>query len=148
MSNTVVPDYRAASQDDFAYCERIYFEESARLIEAVGLELSAHRMKFVQQWSAPEVQMIMVKGRDVGWFRAKLDGPALYLGQLFIERSFQRQGFGTAVLRHLLDQASREGRPMRLSVVKINPALALYQRLGFLTTHEDALKFHMQYDPA
>jgi ribosomal protein S18 acetylase RimI-like enzyme len=36
---------------------------------------------------------------------------------------------------------------VRLSVAKINPALRLYERLGFRVTHEDARKFYMKRDP-
>jgi ribosomal protein S18 acetylase RimI-like enzyme len=31
--------------------------------------------------------------------------------------------------------------------VKINPALRLYERLGFRITHEDERKFYMKRDP-
>jgi ribosomal protein S18 acetylase RimI-like enzyme len=34
-----------------------------------------------------------------------------------------------------------------LSVVKINPALRLYERLGFRITHEDDRKFYMKREP-
>jgi hypothetical protein len=33
-----------------------------------------------------------------------------------------------------------------LGVVKINPALRLYERLGFRITHDDARKFYMRRD--
>jgi hypothetical protein len=32
-----------------------------------------------------------------------------------------------------------------LGVVKFNPALELYKRLGFQVTHEDEYKFHMRW---
>jgi ribosomal protein S18 acetylase RimI-like enzyme len=34
--------------------------------------------------------------------------------------------------------------PVTLGVVKINPALSLYERLGFRVTHQDDRKFYMR----
>jgi len=46
----------------------------------------------------------------------------------------------------LIEEAERAGQRVRLEVVKINPALRLYQRLGFRVTGEDERKFHMKRD--
>jgi hypothetical protein len=35
---------------------------------------------------------------------------------------------------------------LTLGVVKTNPALGLYERLGFRITHEDERKFYMRHD--
>ncbi len=51
-------------------------------------------------------------------------------------------------MNRLIAEAARLGQPVRLAVVKINPALRLYERLGFHTTHEDDRKFYMKRDPA
>ena len=50
-------------------------------------------------------------------------------------------------MNRLIGEAARLDQAVRLAVVKINPALRLYERLGFHTTHEDARKFYMKRDP-
>jgi ribosomal protein S18 acetylase RimI-like enzyme len=59
----------------------------------------------------------------------------------------QRKGIGTRVIRTLLDVARQQGRAVTLAVMKINPALAPYERFGFRITHEDEYKFYMRADP-
>jgi len=55
--------------------------------------------------------------------------PELGIGVL---PSHRGQGIGTALLEALLKEAERQGvRSMSLSVERDNPALGLYQRLGF-----------------
>ena len=50
-------------------------------------------------------------------------------------------------MKRLIAEAARAHQAVRLNVVKINPALRLYERLGFRTTHEDDRKFYMKLDP-
>jgi len=64
-----------------------------------------------------------------------------------VELPVQRQGIGTEVMRRLIAEASPTGRAVELAVVKINPALRLYERLGFRVTHEDDHKFYMRREP-
>lgn len=56
----------------------------------------------------------------------------------------QRKGIGTELMHRLIGEAARLNQAVRLAVVKINPALRLYARLGFQTTHEDDRKFYMK----
>jgi ribosomal protein S18 acetylase RimI-like enzyme len=56
----------------------------------------------------------------------------------------QRRGIGTRVIRTVLDAARQQSRAVTLAVMKINPAVKQYQRLGrlgFEITHEDKHKF-------
>jgi ribosomal protein S18 acetylase RimI-like enzyme len=45
-----------------------------------------------------------------------------------------------------MSEAAHVGLPMTLGVVKSNPALRLYERLGFKITHEDDRKFYVKYE--
>jgi ribosomal protein S18 acetylase RimI-like enzyme len=44
----------------------------------------------------------------------------------------------------VIGQADELGLPVRLGVVRFNPALGLYERLGFKTVGEDQYKFYME----
>jgi len=49
-------------------------------------------------------------------------------------------------MRRLIGEANRANLAVRLNVVKINPAVRLYKRLGFRVVHEDDRKFYMKRD--
>jgi hypothetical protein len=44
----------------------------------------------------------------------------------------------------LLEHARSEGRGLKLRVMKINPARAMYERLGFVVVGEDVDAYEMQ----
>jgi ribosomal protein S18 acetylase RimI-like enzyme len=46
--------------------------------------------------------------------------------------SYRGQGIGTRLLSHLCDQAKHSYQAISLSVIATNPAVRLYQRLGFV----------------
>jgi GNAT superfamily N-acetyltransferase len=130
--------FRAAQTQDFDYCRVLYFAK----LETVALEQES---SFRQRWIVSEVRIIRCDGANVGWFQSRMQDDTLFLVQLFVETPFQRQGIGTEALKSLMGEAKQAGIPMTLGVVKSNPAVRLYERLGFKTTHEDDRKFYMKF---
>ena len=139
--------FRAAVAHDFDYCRRIYFDEMEWIIDRLGLNRTAQEISFEEQWQAPQVRIIMFGGRDVGWLQTITQQAELFIAQLFVDRKFQRRGIGTEVMDRLMAEASRLNQAVGLSVVKINPAVRLYKRLGFQITDEDDRKFQMRRAP-
>jgi ribosomal protein S18 acetylase RimI-like enzyme len=106
------------------------------------------RARFDATFEAEEIQVISLAGRDAGFIAAK-HGPAeVQLFNLMIAPEFQNRGLGTAVLRELLAGARARHTPVRLQVMKVNPARGLYERLGFTVTEETPTHFRMRWRPA
>lgn len=135
---------RPARPDDFDFCTRLYFSGMAETIRELKLDMAAQTANLRERWDAAEVEIIMSDGADVGWLQKSIQGDALYLEQIFIDAASQNRGIGTGIINLLIDKAKRDGRPVTLGVVKTNPALRLYERLGFRITHEDDRKFYMR----
>jgi GNAT superfamily N-acetyltransferase len=137
---------RPAVSQDFEYCKRLYFTGMKKIIEELGLDMTAQAASFVQNWDLAEVRIIAVGG-DVGWLQSSVRDDGLFVAQLFVDDPFQGQGIGTEVMNRLIGEATLLNQAVRLAVVKTNPALRLYERLGFHITHEDDRKFYMKRDP-
>jgi len=138
---------RASLNQDFAFCKRLYFGEMQWIIEQLDLDKAAQEIGFQQQWDATQVRIITLDDADIGWLQTIPKEDGLFVAQMFVDRPFQRKGIGTEVMRRLIAEAAHAHQAVRLNVVKINPALRLYERLGFRTTHEDDRKFYMKLDP-
>jgi GNAT superfamily N-acetyltransferase len=59
----------------------------------------------------------------------------------------ENQGLGTAIIKHLLRQASQQNMPASLQVLEVNPARQLYERLGFRAIGETATRCSMSTAP-
>jgi ribosomal protein S18 acetylase RimI-like enzyme len=138
---------KLARTEDFDYCVGLYFEAMENIIKQLNLNMEAHLAGFRQRWDETQVMIITLDGTNIGWFQSFVKGDALFLAQLFVDRALRGQGIGTAVIKALIEEAGRADRALTLGVVKGNPALRLYKRLGFRITHEDERKFYMRRDP-
>ena len=134
---------RLARPEDFDYCARLYFDE---IEKQPDLNMDARVAGLRQRWDVTQVQIITLDGTDIGWLQSFVKDDALFVAQLFVDGALRRQGIGTEVVKGLIEEAARAGRAVTLGVVKTNPALRLYERLGFCTTDEDERKFYMRCD--
>jgi ribosomal protein S18 acetylase RimI-like enzyme len=143
VSQTVL---RPARPEDFDYCARLYFEGMEKVIKELHLDMDTQIAGFRQRWDVMQVRIITLDGTDIGWLQSFVEDDALFLGQLFVDRTLRGQGIGTHLVKRLIEEAARAGRAVTLGVVKASPALRLYKRLGFRITHEDERKFYMRRD--
>jgi GNAT superfamily N-acetyltransferase len=140
--------FRQAVNQDFDYCKRLYFGEMEWIIKELHLDRAAQEATFRQQWDLTQVRIRSLDGSDVGWIQTMTQDDELFVAQMFVDRPFQRRGVGTEVMKRLIGEAALINQTMRLNVVKINPAVWLYERLGFRVINEDDRKFYMKRDPA
>ena len=118
---------RPAHPEDFDYCARLYFAGMENIIKELNQNMDAQIAGLRQRWDVTQVRMVTFNSADIGWVQSFVQDNALFLAQLFVDGQFQRRGIGT-------------------DVVKANPALRLYERLGFRITHDDDRKFYMRRD--
>jgi ribosomal protein S18 acetylase RimI-like enzyme len=116
------------------------------IIKELNLDMAAHTAGFRQRWDVTQVRIVTVDGADIGWMQTFVKDEALFLAQLFVDKSLRGQGIGTELVKGLIEEAASAGRAVTLGVVKTNPALRLYERLGFRATHDDERKFYMRRD--
>ena len=65
-------------------------------------------------------------------------------GEFYLFPAFQRQGTGSAILRHCLALADRHGLPTRLEYLFWNPVGALYRRHGFVEVSRSDIHVHLE----
>ena len=139
--------FRPARAEDFQYCANLYLSGMEDIIRELKLDRAAQAASLRQEWDPAQVQVMVMDAIEVGWFQIIPHDDVLFLAQIFVDRPFQGRGIGTAIMNNLIAEGTRAGQAMALAVVKTNPALRLYRRLGFRITHEDNRKFYMRRDP-
>lgn len=89
-----------------------------------------------------KAQVILLDGGEAGWLELHETEDAAILHHFYVVPARQGQGIGTQVLRLVLEERCRD-RPVRLGVLRNNPARRLYERFGFVATGEDGIKIPM-----
>jgi len=56
-------------------------------------------------------------------------------------------GVGTHLLRELQNEAREAGKPLRIHVERFNPALSLYERLGFRLVEDRGVYLFLEWSP-
>ena len=107
----------------------------------------AQRANFDDSFEPSEVHIIRVGDRDAGFISARNDPFEIRLFNIMIAPEFQNQGLGTAVLEQLQEVAHRLAVPVRLRVLRVNPARRLYERLGFRIIEDTPTHHRMEWLP-
>lgn len=93
-------------------------------------------------------QIISQDGVTVGAVRIERSAGYIQLDQLYVAATHQRRGIGTEIVRALMAEARSARKPLRLRVLKVNPARAFYQRLGFAVVETTNERHYMEYRSA
>jgi len=139
---------RPGSAEDYAFARRLYMDSMEPLLTALGAWDAREVETLFRGYFIPEeVQCVTLNGEDIGWLQVSTsegDGD-LHLDQVHLVEDVQGLGIGTILIKSVIDRATAQGKNVRLSFVKGNRALSLYQRLGFHQCDEDATKIHMRF---
>ena len=108
------------------------------------MQFNAQTASYRQTYPHAEHRVICTpEGEAAGRFIKARAGNALQLVDIALLPLYRGRGWGTLIIRALQQEAAALNLALRLSVEKLNPALALYQRLGFSLIGEDDIRYQM-----
>ena len=92
------------------------------------------------------IRIVVAGAGDVGMVKAVREPREWQIVQIQLLPEYQGRGIGRQVIEDLQREARSSGVPLKLSVLKVNPAKRLYERLGFVVVQEKATSFEMCYE--
>lgn len=108
----------------------------------VSTDLDTHRERLMYRFDCAEI--VLADNQAVGLIKVARDAIPWEIIQIQVVPEFQGRGVGAQLLRELITQATCAKADLALSVLKANPARALYERLGFVVVGEDSHEYFMQ----
>ena len=137
---------RPASSQDRPFVEaanrRAYEELVVRQFGAWDDDTQARN--FDEKWQRAGFEIVEVAGTPVGAIWTTDQGDHLRLREVFLLPEWQGRGLGSHLVRQELGKARRRCKPLRLSLLRMNRARSLYERLGFSVCGEEETKLWMQ----
>jgi GNAT superfamily N-acetyltransferase len=135
---------RQATESDYALLYHLHIATMKDYVaQTWGWDEKVQAAMFKDRFDPGHSQIIVVDGRDAGVLSMERRIDTMFLAHLRILPEEQRHGLGTEIIKTILAQASREGIPVNLQVLKANPARYLYERLGFVVTGETTTHYLM-----
>jgi ribosomal protein S18 acetylase RimI-like enzyme len=92
--------------------------------------------------------VVVVDGRPAGRLYVARWPEELRVIDIALLPEYRRRGIGTALLRALLEEAGASGRPVRIHVERFNPALAVYEKLGFRLLEDRGVYLFLEWRAA
>ncbi len=92
----------------------------------------------------PNASVIVVGATDAGILLVERSPTEMQIHILYLLPGFQGQGIGSTLVLSLQTEAAERQLPLRLKVLKVNPAKRFYERLGFSVQEETEHFFCMQ----
>ena len=132
-----------ATQADYDFLYQLKVATLKEYVAATwGWDEDYQRQHFAAHFRPERSQMIVVNGRDVGELSIVENEDGVQISGIYILPEYQ--GLGTAVLSDVIEQARKARRPVKLQVLKVNPARLLYERMGFVVESESETHFKMR----
>lgn len=111
------------------------------------MQFGAQHRFYQEQFQAARFDLILLDGEPVGRLYVDRREDEIRLIDIALRPEHRNAGIGGSLMRDLLEEGQEVGKPVRIHVERFNPALRLYQRLGFQRIEDQGPYFLMEWAP-
>ena len=112
------------------------------------MQFDAQTLHYHLAYPHATFHIVLVNGRPAGRLYVDRGDDEIGLIDVSLLPEYRRRGIGSELLRALLADARRLGRRVTLHVERRNPALRLYERLGFRQLADEGIYLFMEWRAA
>ncbi|MEE9411953.1 MAG: GNAT family N-acetyltransferase [Methylococcales bacterium] len=155
MSTAVKPSLRAVCENDQPFLYQLYASTRESELSLTGwTDAQKHaflQMQFKVQTSyynehfvAASFNLVILDDEAIGRLYVYRQRDEIKIIDIALLPNYCRRGIGGGLLRNLIAEATQKSLPLRIHVEQNNPALNLYQRLGFKQAGTNGLYYLME----
>ena len=113
----------------------------------ITMQSAAQLAEYKTKCPGARFQVIIYNKKNAGRFFTCENENEIRLLDITILPEFSGKGMGTNLLHRLIQRSNKVQKKISLHVIASNPALKLYQRLGFVRIKNDGLNYYMEREP-
>lgn len=150
--------FRKVNEDDFPFLRKVYRstreeelsrsgmsdEDMSRFIE---FQFNAQHTHYSQAYKDAEFDLILLDDEPAGRLYIWRTETQIRIMDIALLPEFQGKGIGTSILQTIIKESEKSGKKVTIHVEYFNPALRLYERLGFQKVDDSGIYFYMERCP-
>ncbi len=110
-------------------------------------QFSAQHSWYQEHYQEAQFDLVLVDGVPAGRLYVHRRNREIRLVDITLLPEFRKGGIGTSLVRDLLAEGEAVGKPVTIHVESFNPAMRLYERLGFSPIEERTPYLLMEWRP-
>jgi predicted acetyltransferase len=146
----IMPDDEKFLQDLYAETREdltAIISDGSQLRQLLLMQYRGQKSTYTAEFPNARDQIVMLDGEPVGRLLLDHRQDSIHGVDIAILRAVRNLGVGSAVLVGLFEECSKKGIRFTLSVMKNNPAIRLYERLGCRIDGDNVTHFSMTWSP-
>ncbi len=154
VTGTPLVALRAETESDRPFVRRLYAttredelavvpwsdEQKAAFLD---MQFDAQRVHYRERIAGTQFTIVEVDGQPAGRLYVAESPERILVVDIALLPEYRGRGIGTTLLQPILARGRALGRPVTIHVEQFNPAIRLYERLGFRRTAEHGLYYEM-----
>lgn len=136
--------YASTRADEMALLPHWTEAEKAAFLQQ---QFRAQHTYYQAQFAQAQFELLLQEERPIGRRYIDRRTDEIRLIDIALLPAYRGQGLGSRLMEELLDEARQRRLPIRIHVEQYNPALRLYQRLGFRLLADRGVYYFMEWTP-
>jgi ribosomal protein S18 acetylase RimI-like enzyme len=157
--NLSLIDFLPITDEDTEFLYNVYAstreEEMARTgwddeqVEAfLRMQFDLQHTQYLQNYKNASFEIILLDKVPIGRLYVDRRTDEIRVIDLSLLTEFRSQGIGSKIMKDLVAEADKKNLPLNLHVIQNNPAIRLYERLGFKKVGEAGFHFFIEKPPS
>ena len=156
QNDTMTVTLRPVQPDDQAFLLELYAGtrlDELKLIDwnedqkqaFIRMQFDARRLQYRHRYQLADDSIILQGSQPIGRMLVDRNEKQIVLVDIALSPEHRNAGIGTRLVQSLLDEAAGTKKSVRLRVVTTNPAVRMYERLGFSTVDDNGSYLEMNW---
>lgn len=149
---------RPMTPDDMPFLYQVYASTRLEELAPVGWtpeqvgefltqQFTAQHQFYQEHYENATYNVIIADGQQVGRLYLARWPTEIRIMDIALLPAYRGLGIGSALLQAILEEGERTGKRVSIHVEKVNPALRLYERLGFRPSADRGVYWFMEWQP-
>jgi ribosomal protein S18 acetylase RimI-like enzyme len=156
MDRTIA--FRPIRPEDEAFLYQVYASTRADELALVDwdeaqkeaflkMQFNAQHQEYQRNYPDADFLIILLNDQPIGRLYIDRGEDEVRLIDIALLPEYRNGGIGTAILKDIQAEAANVGKSVTIHVEMFNPALRLYERLGFRKLEDRGVYYFMEWSP-